>query len=119
MIRCKPRFQNLILDWEVLIFVILGDNDFMGKHNKGPGCMFSPALLFFRHTGMFTLIIGTGIDETSKEIRLISLRGKAGCESEQGPPGGSRCILKERVDVNPEECRKMRAIEITSGRNGY
>lgn len=39
MIRCKLRFQNLILDWEVLIFVILGDNDFMGKHNKGPGCM--------------------------------------------------------------------------------
>ncbi|CAP92315.1 hypothetical protein PCH_Pc13g12460 [Penicillium rubens Wisconsin 54-1255] len=25
------------------------------------------------------------------------------------PPGGSRCILKEHVDVNPEQCRKMRA----------
>lgn len=39
IIRCKYRLQNLIQDWEILIFVILGDNDFLGKHNKGLGCM--------------------------------------------------------------------------------
>ena len=42
-------------------------------------------------------------------IRLNSLREQAGCESEQGPPDGSRCILKERVDGGVSE---MRAIEV-------
>ena len=42
-------------------------------------------------------------------IRLNSLREQAGCESEQGPPDGSRCILEGGVDGGVSE---MRAIEV-------